>query len=407
MVKRRKKNGPYDKKMANGDDDGQLIWLWSAISFSIVGDSLLILTYFLNSEWAKKMSSAKDILVSQCILELLGYISLLGTPIRSDSAICAFQACCGQIFIEGSVCMNGILAIEMALICREAFGPRRLQGTTNNPRKKKEKEHFRLKMYLLFYLIFCLSNIIYILAEKAYALTGYNDSNCWFATDSQMLYLGYSFIWASMGIGIIAIIYTVTTINGVIADLERNAITLNSLLQNENGETTAKTKKTAALSENDSAVRGAYYDERSVKYKSLQNTFRRLEIDAFFFILMWIPGSIIRGSAGRVDSPLLVILGYIGWSYGFWKAMIWIIFDTKVREFWFITLKEFCDPIWIFLGCTQIVFDSPKTAITASTKSDESESQASPTIRSSTQGGRGGDFELRKSSQIQNPMYKE
>ena len=333
---------------------------------SIFGNALIITTFVLHKKWRMKMSSAKIVLISQAIVESLGLLStfLYYAPSSSDQgSMCVFQSICSQCFIVGAVFLNALLAFEMGFICYEAFGYDRKQVIPMSPATKKARENFRLKAYAFIYALGSLISIIYICSAGAHNSDKYGVSGfdvCWLKTPNERLYFGYLLIWICMVISFAAIFYTITTINGVIEDLVKHT----NLGRDQSRPIVEKTLD-------------VHLKEQRTKYQSLKNTFRRLQIDAIVFFLLWIPNFIL-GMCEEEYVPMdwndksrafpLFFMNYFGWSYGFWKAFIWIVFDSSLRQFWLIIVKGISRNIQIFLGCAKkedfvTNIDTPKNTI--------------------------------------------
>ena len=137
-----------------------------------------------------------------------------------STSLCTFQAICCECLIIGAIYFNGLLAFEMGLICHDAFGPNAIVMT---PKKKGDREQFRLKIYFTIYAIGVIFNIIYInvagsITDDKFGVAGL--SYCWVKTELERLFLGYILIWISMAVAIAAISYTIFTIKSVIKNLQ-------------------------------------------------------------------------------------------------------------------------------------------------------------------------------------------
>ena len=68
------------------------------------------------------------------------------------------------------------------------------------------------------------------------------------------------------------------------------------------------------------------------------------------------------------DNNALYLANYMGWSYGFWKAIIWIVFDDSLRKFWINIIRRFTRHVVIYFGSSATEDSNP--SISTSTSRD-------------------------------------
>jgi hypothetical protein len=287
----------------------------------MVGNILLVVTYFADKDFAQTMPSAKHILMVECIMECIALCGFLWQPASESDWDCGLQFSLIQLYLACAL-LSSILAIEMAVLAQTLYG-QKASLVSRYLKKKDQIPYNRYYIYGTLFSVHYITTILYVLMDNQYGLTAFNDKWCWLKTDKQRLYLGYlSTIWVSMLISIPSIAFTMRTIYKKINSELDPALDDHSQMAN----ITRSAVASIALHDPKAKNRLA---------RKVLQSFARILADVSVFIILWLPGSIRRGSNGDIDSPFLLQCQYVDVSYGFWKFVIWVGLDSKVRKFWY------------------------------------------------------------------------
>ena len=293
--------------MANKENESEDIQIHVYAILTIIGNMILILTFLRYRDWANTMPSAKNILFVQCTTELIGALMYTWTFHGSDT-LCAFQAFMVQVFWVGSAAVNGILGIEMAYLCRKIFLGSARRGSNLARLNDKNRMWYRYTMYFTPLVIYFFAVAIWLVEEEEYGPTSFDGRYCWLKTSDERLYFGYIPYWLAISANTFSAIYVIFTIYSEYVAIGRTG--------------------------------------PSTHIFDVIKKFSRLFSDCVLFIILRVPGSIRRGSAGKLDSQDLQRIHYFGITYGFWKFVIWVLLDPKVQGFWL-------NALYTFLGCPE------------------------------------------------------
>ena len=295
-------------------------------SMAILGNFGLILTWIYYREWRNVMPSAKILLVVQCSLETFGLTSYLWFD-RDDDVACTFQAITTQCGWMGSSLLNGVLAVEMSYLCYKIFAASASNGgnvgglARLNSRAAMWNRFF---WYFVWFVPYELALAIWMISTpSATGHTSIADKYCWLATAEQRMLLGYLPLWIAIAVNIVCVSFVLLTIYSEYRQAEMST-----------SSTPSSTSRAGAGAGADAAVLQGTVSTRSSMAVKVVKKFARVIADCTLFALIWIPGSIRRGSKGDIDGPELQDAHNFVVSYGFWKFCIWVLLDEKVNLFW-------------------------------------------------------------------------
>jgi len=317
------------------------IQVYTFVPLSLLGNIILMYTYRNYKLWRDTMPSAKRVLCCQCLLESIGLTAFLWAPTSSTSSDCEFQAILIQCFWVNSTVINGFMAVETAFLCRALFGVANAQ-TNLLAAFKAKRDSYVWRRYLCYTSLFCvvgLAEIIFIVDLNKYDKTAINDDWCWVATNYEKLVMGYGPIWLGMILSGLSVIYMITLIyNKVSGDVNTDSVRSNRSSQdsiNSIGQTALAPRGLVNIPSIRSTASGRQSSSKRISLRDkVLRSFRRVILHLSVFIVVWIPGSIRRGSLGKVDSEILTILNFTVLTFGILKFIIWVICDPKVFNWW-------------------------------------------------------------------------
>jgi hypothetical protein len=301
-------------------------------SMAILGNLGLILTWMYYREWRNVMPSAKILLVTQCSLESFGLTSYLWFD-RDNDAACTFQAITVQCGWMGSSLLNGVLAVEMSFLCYKIFAASASHGGNVGGLVRLNS---KVAMWNRFFCYFCwfipyeLALAIWMISTPSATSHTFADKYCWLATPEQRMLLGYLPLWIAIAVNIVCVSFVLLTIYSEYRLAEMSSTTSSRVSSSGAG---ARAGVSAGAGAGAVVLQQAMSTRSSLAVKVVKK-FARVIADCSLFALIWIPGSIRRGSMGDIDSPELQNAHNFVVSYGFWKFCIWVLLDEKVNLFW-------------------------------------------------------------------------
>jgi hypothetical protein len=346
-----------------------VIYVFSA--FSLLGNLAIIATFFMVKDWREKMPSVKRGLLVQCFNETIMNCVLFYDPNgNSQSTGCVIQSIMITIGLTGGALMNGFIAFEMAAICYYMFTNTTKTSIVSNAIKAIGRKGHMGRREIIYYSIFfcfCLFVSIFIPVDNQHGLSAFGGYQCWlWSRDLQLT--TYALDWIGIGLSIVCTAYVLHVLGRKLVNKDRfivgnhatgqeavvqkaqnvigydptNDLNRQSQLEEQGQKNPIQLQpgleqvpeKVPRSAMNSQTTTRQNSQQKNAKVGSVKNTIRRLLADIIVYVIFWIPGSIRRFSGDEVSSDALIGWQYFCLTFGFFKFIIWVVFDVKVRQFW-------------------------------------------------------------------------
>jgi hypothetical protein len=321
------------------------------------------MTFFLFAEWRNKLPSIKRLVTIGTFFEILFNIAVFFKPVDEVGAGCQAQAVVVEIGTSITALLTGFQALEAAIIClvmfRRQMGGGFMQrvidalGKTVVGHAVSHRIFFRELIYYAICFVYIIVIFIMVFDKHAYGFNLSNGLQCWYKGSTAEL-LAYGIVWFGLSLDLVSVCYvsyeighrlidnrsTIVASEVVSDDAVRHTLhskvndynnrdSESSNINGDNGGNESKNSKEGEKNKSNKLL-----SKPKVKSVGVKNTFRRIQLDVILYIILWIPGSILRGSRNSFDPTWLVTLSMFITTFGVWKFFIWVLSDPKVSAFW-------------------------------------------------------------------------